>query len=92
MTDTFDTYSTFRPFGDCVRIGVYGAAGNADIHANLCDLCQRYNVDYDDAKHLTFPDGSLMLLQIERDRRAAELYLSEEAYPVFMAWVSEVQQ
>jgi len=92
MTDTSDAYSTFHPFGDGVRIGAYGAAGNADIHANLYDLCQRYGVDYDDAKHLTFPDGSLMLLQIESDKMAAELYLSEEAYQVFMAWVSEVQQ
>jgi len=92
MTDTFDTYSTFRPFGDGVRIGAYGAAGNADIHANLYDLCQRYDVDYEQAKFLSYPDGSLLMLQIERDRRAAELYLSEEAYPVVMAWVSEVQQ
>jgi len=91
MTDTFDTYSTFRPFGDGVRIGSYGAAGDTEISANLFDLCERYGVDHEQAKRLQYPDGSILILQIEQGSIETEIYLSEEAYPVFMTWVAEVQ-
>jgi len=81
-----DTFDRFNPFGEGVRIGAYGNAGNADIHANMKDLCSRYSVPYKQARALTYPNGSLLLLQIAKDELATELYLSEDAYPVFMRW------
>jgi len=93
-TDPFKSYAfdKFRPFGDGVRIGSYGAAGHAAISANLSDLCKRYSVDEEPARKLNYPDGSILLLQIRRNERATEIYLDESAYAHFMRWVSEVQK
>jgi len=87
-----DAFDKFRPFGGGVRIGSYGAAGNAAISANLNDLCRRYSVDEEQAQQLNYPDGSILLLQIELGSLATELYLNKSAYSLFMHWVSEVQK
>ena len=92
MTDIYCTHSTFNPFGDGVRIGCIGAVGDSEISANLHGLCQHYSVDYATAKCLPYPDGSILMLQIERDSLATEIYLSEDAYPTFMRWAVEVHK
>jgi len=77
----------FNPFGEGVRVGAIGAAADVEIGANLADLCQLHDMPYGEAVAKRYPNGTVMMLQTERDKFGAEIYLNRVAYAVFMAWV-----
>jgi len=81
-------YDPFKPFGKNVRIGIVGhATGDQELAANLSDLCALHNVDYKEASQLEYPNGSIAMLNPKAQGIGGDLYLTELAYGVFMAWV-----
>jgi len=81
-------YNIFQPFGEGVRVGCTGFVdGDKDIAANLQDLCKLHQADLNAAKSLDYPNGSIAILSTDAHSMASEVYLTEYAYSVFMAWV-----
>jgi len=79
----------FQPFGEGVRVGIKNHdEGNAILAVNLFDLCTLHNVDFNDAKAIDYPNGSISMLQLHSGDLAHELYLDETSYLIFMDWVA----
>ncbi len=79
----------FHPFGEGVRIGGYGAAGNVELAVNLSDLCRAHGVNLERSR-LNYPDGTVLILNPYATKRGSDVYLSAPAYSVFIDALEEV--